>query len=253
MKYADTGSDAFFKLAREKNIPSGKDLAARLKEANTSLLMSLGYDRLEQGPLMQGCSNEWRIQQALKYYTSGVNANLTVVCDVTDSIENNVSRSSFIGRALEVRKETGIPVRIIPARSYTHKVTEFITGIKKKVLTNAGYYQTPQLDALDDGKPTIQSRYVKKGAFKLVPNYIHPDFKGLFVEGMGACGVAAETEHCDKCNCMGKTRISFPESELPKIEFTTPTRRKMFMARARQRRFANTPLLPNFEMPKKSK
>ena len=70
---------------------------------------------------------------------------------------------------------------------------------------------------------------------------------------MGACGVAEETEHCDKCNCMGKTRISFPESELPKIEFTTPTRRKLFMARARQREFANIPNLPNFEMPKKNK
>lgn len=250
-KYAENGSDSYFRLSEEKKIPSGKELAKMLRDTNTSLLVSLGYDEIEQGPLLQGCSNEWRIEQAVNYHIEKVNTSLTVVCDVTSSLEENVSRGSFIGRALNERTRTGINVRVIPARLYTHKTIMQIAGSKRSVLTDTGYHNTPQFDQVSDNKPVSQARYVAKGAFKLIPNYVHPDFKGLFVEGMGVCGVVEEMENCDKCNCYGKTRIQFPESQLPKIQFSSPTRRKLFVDRQKINKVKNIPLLPNFSMPKK--
>ena len=108
--YANNGNDYISRFTERQNMPSGKEIAAKLIDARTSLLFSLGYDQIELGPRLQGFSNQWRLEQARKYHSTGVNTSLTVVCDVTDSIENNVSRGSFIKHALEEKSTSGINI-----------------------------------------------------------------------------------------------------------------------------------------------
>src|SRR3989304_5280018 len=63
-----------------------------LQNVGGTIHYSIGYDKLEQGPGSQGFHNKWRIEQAEAYYLAGVNAALTIICDVTASIEENASR-----------------------------------------------------------------------------------------------------------------------------------------------------------------
>ncbi len=246
--YSENHDDSIARYARKINFPSGEVLATMLRDVRTSLLVSLGYDNIETGPVSQGFSNEWRIVQANRFHASKVNTSLTVVCDVTSSIADNISRGSFIGRALEEKAKTGINVRVIPPRIYTHKSAVAITGSRRSVINSPGYHQTLTLEGIDNAEPLPTSRYRAAGMLKSVSNYLHPDFRKLMVEGMGVCGAIGENEHCDKCNtCGGKMRVTFPVSELPKIEFTNPTRRQQMVRRNKNKLTKGIALLPGFK------
>lgn len=232
-KFSSIRSDYIARFAENKNMPSGKEIAEKLIEAKTSLLFSLGYDQIESGPRLQGFSNQWRIEQAKKYHSAGVNTSLTVVCDVTDSIEPNLARGSFIGKALEEKASIGINVRIIPARLVTEGTARVIAGAKRSVLTDPGYYKTHSLL----GEEAIpRARYRWDGRLKAVADYLHPDFVKLTAVGLGMCGAASGTEMCDHCNCHGNMRIAFPESEIVDVVYSESSIGKILLKRMKKRK-----------------
>lgn len=216
------------------------NLVRLLKETKASVLFSLGYDHIEQGPVSMGFTNNWRINQAVEYFREGVNSNLTVVCDVTTSIKDNIFHGSAIQEALDERERSGITVRVIPVRLYTHDVARQITGNQKNILTNSGHHETLPLglEGIDEEEHLGEPRFISKNGNvgKATAYHFHPDFRGLVDKiNLGLCGAIGEKEHCDKCNCAGKTRVTFPLSELKPVTFTSPHMRTQQLKRIRNK------------------
>ncbi len=96
------------------------------REVGGVVLYSIGYDELEQGAGSQGFYNAWRVRQAEAYHQAGVNTALTVVCDVTSSIDANAKKGSAIKLALN--SLPSLPKRILPMRLISKKLARKVTG-----------------------------------------------------------------------------------------------------------------------------
>jgi len=124
--FARNGNDIVAQIAQEMKMISGEELAEKLQEVEASLMYSLGFDGVEKGACSQGFTNEWRINQALRYHGL-VNVSLTVVADLGQSIEENPKLGSPIKRDLDLR-EDGMNVRLLPLRINWREVSEFVAG-----------------------------------------------------------------------------------------------------------------------------
>ncbi len=218
----ETEQEPIIRLATKffpNQIVSGEELAERLKEVNTTLLYSIGYDCMEPGAVAQGFTNEWRIKQAERYHKKEVNTSLTIVCDITNSIEANTKAGSSIKQVIESKERTGINIRILPLRINSEKVAKKVTGKSMDLLTNSSYHNTSSL-GLFENEPYSEQQgiapYQRKGNNELVPVYFHPDFQELIDKGIGVCGAIGEYEYCDKCN-FTRERIVFHRDKLPVI------------------------------------
>lgn len=198
-------------------IPSGGELAYKLQTVGGVIHYSIGYDRFESGVVAQGFTNEWRIKQAEKYFKSGMNTTLTLVCDVTASIKENIKSGSSIEEVLKLREKIGIPFRIIPLRINSRRFAQKVTGKSYEALL--GINVPEEQLRLSLGISEGIKRYRRRPNNELDPNILHPDFQKLYEEGMGICGKIGELEYCDKCNLQGNTRIAFPISEIVPVEY----------------------------------
>jgi len=131
-RYARGGNDIAARIAEEREMPSGEKLAEKLRGIHNrsygvTLMYSTGWDCFEPGAVSQGFTNQWRIEQAIKYFKEGINTSLTLVCDVTGSIDLNEQRGSCIKSALNAREE-GLNVRLLPLRPPSREVCVKATG-----------------------------------------------------------------------------------------------------------------------------
>ena len=206
-----------------------KEVADKIIENAGFLNFSIGNDRLEPGAVSHGFTNNWRIEQAEKYFSSGVNTALTMTFDVTDSIENNEKRGFTIRDALNSSVEVK---RIIPMRLTSAKVALQVTGIERKDLLNP-YGAVGHMEGLNKYPTEIQERimkrpYIKRENNDLVANFIHPDF-AEFEKQIRICGQIGEYEYCDKCNLL-PDRIKFHISEVAGVDYA-PNRNKLLNKR----------------------
>lgn len=220
-KYARNNNDIVARIAKDVKISSGEKLAEKLKEINNvsygvTLLYSLGWNCFEPGAVSQGFTNQWRIEQALKFYRQGVNTSLTIVCDVTGSINLNEKMGSSIKQALNAREKYGINIRLLPIRPRSREMTVGITGDTRKGLLDHTNFFSEVVPSSDRGIVNVGQRYKRKGNQELVPRFFHPDFQKLVDDGIGVCGTVGDDEYCDKCN-LDDVRIVFPVKEIPKV------------------------------------
>lgn len=202
-------------IARINDMPFGENMALVFRALDTSLIYSLGWDNFERGPASQGFNNSWRINQAKKYFERGVNTSLTLVADVTISLEDNVAYGSSIRDALHARDENGINVRFIPVRYGKKKLVRMISGKEwDHIKLNTPPEQGQLLGIEEEGT----YRATKRGNKELVPEVWHPDFEKFRDEGYGFCGQVGGIEYCDKCNLEEGVRIDFPASELSPLQ-----------------------------------
>lgn len=217
------------KLSKKINMPSGKEISRELNKTGGSLMYSIGYDKEEHGPALQGFTNEWRIKQAIKYFINNVNVSLTVVCDVTQSIKENTKKGSLIEDALFANKTIGLNLRILPLRPNSREIagrlcsgswgdivyrnhTQVLSGIE-------GFFDFPVVDGIE------QRPYKRRGNNDIIPRIFHPDFKRLYNRGVGFCGIVEGYEHCDKCN-LSQERIEFKEEELVQIDYSKKSKKQ---------------------------
>jgi len=210
----------FLKLCKEyktrvifptKMLEFEEGIAKLLKDTKSVVNYSISNDGLEPGAVSQGFTNEWRILQAERYANVGVNSNLTLTCDITQSFEENIGRGFSIGKALEER-ERGMTIRLLPLRINSKALCMKVTGKKWGAVMKPKDYD----NWLFSG---ILWEYKKRGNNEADPLFFHPDFKNLVDEGIGVCGRVGETEYCDKCNLEENVRKSFPASEIIKITY----------------------------------
>jgi len=145
-------------------------------------MYSIGYDSEEPGAVLQGFTNEWRIKQAERYFAQGVNTSLTLMCDVTQSLEANAAKGSAIFQVLDSWSRTKINLRVLPLRPNSMKVCQRlccgnwgdIVQRDGKVLQGLeSFYDFPVVDGVE------KRPYRRRGNNDLLPNYLHPDFQAL--------------------------------------------------------------------------
>jgi hypothetical protein len=192
-----------------------QDVAKKLVENGGVVHRSIGGDRFEVGVVSQGYSNEWRVEQARLDFLAGVNEDLTLVCDVTQSLEANTWAGFYVAQAIEAASRDDIPFRILPIRLNSEKLARMVTGHSFRELKNTH-------PCFEGYEMPLGGLWKKRGNNELAPNYLHPDFERLYQSGIGICGEIGEDEYCDKCNlCPQKQiRIIFPLKDKPKIKYT---------------------------------
>jgi len=194
-------------------IPEASEFISRLIKTGSVINYSIGNDKFESGAVSQGFTNSWRIEQALAYRGTGVNSNLTIICDVTGSFDQNTERGFAVVQALEAVKKKSIPfshiIRLLPLRLTSREFALKATGY--------GWDELLEGTMFDD----IPRRYIPKRNGELAPLFFHPDFQELVDEGVGVCGQVGNYENCDKCHRIGGTRIRFPVDELVEVEYSS--------------------------------
>lgn len=99
-----------------------KDIADLLRRTKSSVLFSLGYDELERGACVHGCTNEHRLEQAKLFRKSGVNSILYLLIDLPSKpTEDNL-------KILDFSKQNKIPVQLLPVRLYDKETAKRFTG-----------------------------------------------------------------------------------------------------------------------------
>lgn len=207
----------------QKMLEYDQKVADLLRETDSSLMYSIGWDRCEQGACSQGFTNAWRIEQAKEYALEGVNTSLTIVCDITSSIDENVSRGSSIRKALDC--DLGIvKTRILPLRPNSKIIARKLLGIE----WDDAKYNPP---IPDDGNPNLfpeeyiqelereadKARYFINDGGDLIARFFHKDFFS-FQNSISVCGRVGPNEYCDKCN-LEVARTVFPASQLVKVVY----------------------------------
>jgi len=192
-----------------------KEVAKKIKENGGVVHRSIGGDRFEPGCVSQGYTNEWRVEQARLNFLEGVNEDLTIVCDVTQSLKANHNAGFYVLEALEAASRYGITKRILPIRINSEKLAMMVTGHSMRELRSI---HSP----LPGYELPLQGLWRRRGNNEIAPNLLHQDFKALYDSGVGICGEIGDDEYCDKCNlCPSKpVRIVFALSEKPRVVYT---------------------------------
>lgn len=211
-----------------KMLPFDTEIAKLLRDTNSVLQFSIGTDSLEPGACSQGYTNSWRISQAQLYNKANINTSLTIICDITQSIEKNAKAGFSLVQALET---PDIPKRILPLRPNSNKVSSAITKKLMSQITHKplrhtsekGYQQISGLEDCiidsDEEAARISGRhYLRKGNNELIPIFLHPDFEH-FRQVPRICGRIGNLEYCDKCTLCPPVE-PFPASQLVKVEYS---------------------------------
>lgn len=147
-----------------------KKVADLLKEESSTVHFSMGNEHMEQGAVLNGSTNEWRLETAKRYQQYGVNTYIRIVEDVSMPMNDNV-RTWCNGK---------IPVLITPLRYKSKKVLE-------------QYHPNANWDEL---KNSDTHEYVNS---YLQAKVWHEDYKPY----KERCGKLAGIEHCNNCG-LGK-------------------------------------------------
>jgi len=212
-----------------KMLEFDEEVAKALIDNRGFLSFSIGRDASEPGCCGFGFNNKQRVKEAEKYYDFGVNTALTMVFDVTDSIENNEKRGFNLRDALDSYIDSKRK-RIIPMRLTSAKVALLVTGIERQDLINP-YGAVDHIKGWEKYSPEVQKRilsipYSKRENNDLVANFIHSDFKE-FEDNLRICGQIGEYEYCDKCNLLPYSeKLRFHISEIPGVDYA-PNRNKL--------------------------
>jgi len=225
-----------------KYLEYDKQVARLLRETNSALFYSIGADKYEIGACLHGCNNDFRLEQARKYLSAGVNVGLKLIVDLTVSPEEADERGWHALKALNSFPKERIellPLRI-KAKKFAREVTGESWDMLQKPLKKEEHLKLKEFENMKN-RP---ERYVmEQDVTMLVPNYIHPDYF-YFIEKKQICGHIGTKEngvvYCDKCLLTGKDgkrleAVSFQQSELPEHPGTVRKKEWLIDKRERQR------------------
>lgn len=181
-------------------------VAELLKKSNGALLYSLGSDELEYGACENGCTNEFRLEQARLYHEYGVNTGLYPLVESLN-YDNPFFKDS-LEKALEMHKSIGMPVQLLSIRPVGKKQLEQIVGVPYKDLLVTG-----QHNLFGGGK--TPGGYIKTNSNEYAATRMDDRFKGLLDQGSGMCHHNPQTTWCGGCLQQEprelKTEKVFPE------------------------------------------
>jgi hypothetical protein len=181
-----------------------QDMAELLRKTGSQLLFSIGWDEFEPGPCAYGCDNDFRLEQARRFREVGVDSNLYLM------IHAHASPGERETAILEMSKENGIPIQLLPERFNSKDLCIRATGVAwdlLKVQPNIPLKRSkdiiPQQKEVFDGfkKPEEMGTYgVQAGV--LVPEDIHQDWLDIIGDNTGLvrmCHHNTEFTWCGSC------------------------------------------------------
>jgi len=198
---AETGTQGVIPTKFLKYDP---EVAGLLKRTDSVVLYSIGWDEFERGAVSWGCSNNWRLEQAVKYGESGVNTGLYLM--VSDPVKYPNGRDHEVIRFVEEHKENLAGVQLLPMR------------YKAKILAS-GLGMVHWDDAKSDkGLLALLDSHI--GAFEVVGGELNPkEFNEFWLDLIGnnrgfyrMCHHTSEHVWCG--GCFTKPGLSIDEKRV---------------------------------------
>lgn len=154
-----------------KYLKFDKTIAGLFKKTRSSLLYSRGRDKLEIGACLNGCNNEFRLEQAVKYKEKGVNS---IIYLLIDAVNPPYDREKKI---LSFAEKNKLPVSLLPIR-FSSKSTAFnMTGIHWDKLKMRNQLMIPGISRKEEAggyelinKHTLVAGKINKEWARLVGN-----------------------------------------------------------------------------------
>ena len=172
-----------------KLLPFSRELADLFKRTESVVLYSIGWDEFELGAANRGCTNDWRLEQAIRFREAGVNSVIYLLSIAHKGIGERESR------VLEIAKRYNIPVQILPVRFMNKRTVRSMTGQEWDLLKGKGNKLTRAMDQEDAGSYTWLDK-------QLVPVRIHKDWLDLVGKNKKMkrmCHHDGETLYCGGC------------------------------------------------------
>ena len=145
------------------------DVAELLKKTKSSLLYSIGWDKFERGACLNGCNNEFRLEQAVRYKKEKVNSIIYLLIDAANPPHDREKKILYFA------EKNKLPVSLLPIRINSKSIALEITGISW--LANRGQLMLPlnQREAIEGGYDLAKNkdltvRRINKEWEKLIEN-----------------------------------------------------------------------------------
>lgn len=177
-----------------KHLPFDERIAYLLKQTDSVLAYSIGYEKQEVGPLFHGLTTKERLRRAKKYADYGVNVMLKMVLDCTVSLKECERHGAKITEIKQfLRKNPKIKRQLIPIRIHKKEDAVSITShTKSSLLGNANLF----------GESVPLGRYSEDGRHVVFCDQLHPEFRKFFSRKDGsldACANIGRIFYCDSC------------------------------------------------------
>jgi len=155
-----------------KFLPYTPEIASLLKRTNAVVLYSIGWDELEQGAVMHGKTNKYRIEQARRYNEEGVTSVVYLM------MHAHLPPGPREREVLAL----GLPTQLLPMRTKGRKQTQKLTGERWDDLL----YSKPQ-GMLDFNDGANIGTHVKMGQATVATKVrkIHPFWQNLVKNNQG--------------------------------------------------------------------
>ena len=201
----DTGAKLIITTRYNNYHPETADL---IKQAESSILFSIGPESLEPGAIAAGHTTEKKLETALKYKEAGVNSLINIISDIPGDRKNLTREEALV---FEFSEKYGLEVQTLGLRMNSRVLAKKITGKSWEE-----HKQDPK--QTDLFKENGSKGYHQGKNNQLVPNDIHPDFQDALDKGtLGLCAKTDDAEYCFGCGHRPK-QLVVPKKEI-KVEY----------------------------------
>lgn len=168
-------------------------VAELLRRTDSSLLVSLGNDELEQGPVLYGRTQEVRVEDGIKYKEAG--ARVIPYAMVDGAKEDG---GEYFDKALRLARSKFERVQLLPVRSRHEAKSKQILGGWHNLIADS-----EQAKLFDEE----EGAYEKSGDHTRVCMRLHPSLKELIGDNTGNCRMchhSSQFEACGMCFMTGE-------------------------------------------------
>lgn len=110
-----------------KFLEYNKESADLLKRTESVVLYDHGWDGFEKGAVSFGCTNEWRLEQAVKYGEAGVKTAIYLM--IANPVIGPTKRDRKVISFIEHHKKNLIGAQLLPMRFKSKKLAQEMAGI----------------------------------------------------------------------------------------------------------------------------
>lgn len=177
------------------------ELAMLMQHANTVPMVSIGYQRLENGIVRHGFSVKTRLREALRFADSGVHTGIYVMTDVTRSPELMQPEAKQAMEFYHKHKNPYLHLQFLDIRITRERDAQVIGGAGWDELKNsvAEWHDPLSLDGrLFDRLP---ARWHLTGQGYLAASVIHPGFLNILNDDVRMCATHTvyDPKQCGQC------------------------------------------------------
>lgn len=173
-----------------KTLEFDKTISDLVKRTGSQILFSIGDDEYEKGMVMRGFDNQFREEQAMKYYKDKSNIGLYLLIQGHKGIKQKEKRVINLG----------LPVQLLPFNFKTKDALEVITGYSSEELRGGKKRKKEQRFLPIYGDDPYGAYAFYNNAYRL--QRVHPDWLKLIEENNGKirmCHHTLDDTYCGTC------------------------------------------------------